>query len=75
LSNFNETPLFDFSQSMYNHSTNLRSGFKLRLWVHNVIKLEAGIIYSLNPVTLKTDFNSKNAIVNFGLVWSFDRFY
>jgi uncharacterized protein (TIGR02145 family) len=75
LSNFNETPLFDFSQSMYNHSTNLRSGFKLRLWVHNVIKLEAGIIYSLNPVTLKNDFNSKNAIVNFGLVWSFDRFY
>ncbi len=75
LSNFNETPLFDFSQSMFSNPSHLRSGVKLRMWVHNAIKLEAGLIYSLNPITLKNDFNTKNAIVNFGLVWSFDRFY
>ena len=74
-SNFNETPLFDFSQSMFSNPSHLRSGFKMRMWVHNTFKLEAGLIYSLNPVTLKNDFNTKNAIVNFGLVWSFDRFY
>jgi hypothetical protein len=60
---------------MFSNPSHLRSGVKLRLWVHNAIKLEAGLIYSLNPITLKNDFNAKNAIVNFGLVWSFDRFY
>jgi uncharacterized protein (TIGR02145 family) len=75
LSNFNESPLFDFSQSLFNHSTNLRNGFKLRLLLHNIFKFEAGIIYSINPLSMKTDFNAKNAMLNFGLVWSFDRFY
>jgi len=66
-SKFDERELYDFNNSIFVNNFIPVNGFKTSLWFHNAIKIDAGIVF---------DYTSqfKNAMINFGISYSHDRF-
>lgn len=78
LSDLSNKNTFDFSSSFitqnFNDLWHWRNGIELNFWLHNVLKIQTGIIFNVSNNNFGNISFSKS-IYHFGLVYSFDRFW